>query len=781
MPQALVVPGVSVATRFEVRPPLPSRTGILGAVGIVDLDPGEGPVAVTTSQELLALFGPATRYSFPEALSALANGVSQLIVSPVDESAGVPAALELFDDELPSPDKVALLRARAVGPWGNRLSVRVTRAFAADGVTVSRVHLDLLYDGAVIERHRNLVFRAGDDNDFFRRINAESQTIVALDPVFMTDLPALLATATPIAHAPAQAAIGTIVGSGGPLIDLEATDSGEAGNGVAFSVAPGRASRSFPDAEGNAALTVRAADAGSAGTSISVEIVAAPGGGISLTVGGMAGGPAVHVAETLTALVDALAAHGQIVAEATGAVLPVATGGALNLEATVSVTVERVGVSTSVLSDLASAQAIVDALNDDGHVQAALRDAGDADLLPLATSDNAGRLHGGRDAGRALGLRGRTNTDDDVAVLVPAPSAGADATRLRVRVLTGSRAGTVRLVVGVQTDDGFAPREDFDGLTMDPDPKAGRYLVTALAEDSTLVRAIDRFRPAGAKSWPRALSDAKSFAGGASPGTGAWTDAVDALAAEEAVDMLLAGLQGWADADLDHLAVQRHMLGHARAQADKARPRIVIGSIAPSEEGDVKAIVAHAGEVGDRRFVLCTPAGSEGAVAGLLGHLEYFQSPTFKGIAALGVPLHRYRDGELDKLVGEQGNLCVVQKRRGRGTICLKGISTTGDQISVTRTADVCVRRVQAIADRFIGELNNADARNALKQMIVATFTQMERDGALVPSVDGESPAFQVDVYSSQTDFAAGIVRIDVAVRPVRAIDYVYATITVKN
>jgi hypothetical protein len=29
-------------------------------------------------------------------------------------------------------------------------------------------------------------------------------------------------------------------------------------------------------------------------------------------------------------------------------------------------------------------------------------------------------------------------------------------------------------------------------------------------------------------------------------------------------------------------------------------------------------------------------------------------------------------------------------------------------------------------------------------------------------------------------DFAQGIVRVDVAVRPVRAIDYVYATITVE-
>jgi hypothetical protein len=35
-------------------------------------------------------------------------------------------------------------------------------------------------------------------------------------------------------------------------------------------------------------------------------------------------------------------------------------------------------------------------------------------------------------------------------------------------------------------------------------------------------------------------------------------------------------------------------------------------------------------------------------------------------------------------------------------------------------------------------------------------------------------------VYSSQQDFAQGIVRVDLAVRPVRAIDYIYATVLVQ-
>jgi phage tail sheath protein FI len=122
-----------------------------------------------------------------------------------------------------------------------------------------------------------------------------------------------------------------------------------------------------------------------------------------------------------------------------------------------------------------------------------------------------------------------------------------------------------------------------------------------------------------------------------------------------------------------------------------------------------------------------------------------------------------------------------VEDRVGRGVIVLRGIDTTGDQISVTRVADIAIRETKNISENFIGSLNTEEARVSLKQQIVATFTRMEREGALVPSTDGKDPAFLVDVYSTQLDFAQGIVRIDIAIRPVRAIDYIYATIRVKN
>ncbi len=96
------------------------------------------------------------------------------------------------------------------------------------------------------------------------------------------------------------------------------------------------------------------------------------------------------------------------------------------------------------------------------------------------------------------------------------------------------------------------------------------------------------------------------------------------------------------------------------------------------------------------------------------------------------------------------------------------------------RVADHAVRGVKTIGELFIGRLNNEEGRGALKQKLVEFLVQMQKEGAIVPSTDGTDPAFKVSVYSSQQDFAQGIVRVDLAVRPVRAIDYIYATVLVQ-
>jgi hypothetical protein len=461
--------------------------------------------------------------------------------------------------------------------------------------------------------------------------------------------------------------------------------------------------------------------------------------------------------------------------------LPPAPVAATALVATRTLTVRVEGQRTTDYADMRSAQVLVDAMNADqgGDPDLVATLVGNGDLMPDAVAGNAGYLTGGRDAGPRRRYRGRDNAAADILELRPADAGAAGPLRLRME--NGSVPGTVRLRVSIEADGQLAEREVHDGLTLDPD--SPRFLPAVLAEESaTLVASVlHPLADQGITRWPAATFAPRAFTGGRMPGIGAWQSAIDALGNEDAVDMLLAGLQGWTDENLSGVAVQQALLGHARAQADNARPRIAIGSVPPAASRDVDAMIAHRSEVSDRRFVLCAPSGVDGAVAGLLGHLTYFMSPTFKTVAQPGVALVPYSESELNRLVGPEGNLCVVSERRGRGTICIKGILTDGFQISVVRVADRCIREVNAIASKFIGELNNAEQRTALEQMIKETFTQMERDGALVPSVDGKSPAFQVLVYASQTDAAAGIVRVDIAVRPVRAIDYIYATIRVRN
>lgn len=776
MPKSLIVPGVSIATEFDVAPPLPARSGILGAVGVVD-DGSGGVGSATTRQDVLAQFGPATLYSFPELFRALANGVSEVVVSPVSPTSGQVASAVLLGD---AGDEVLKLRARAVGPWGNNLSVRVTRHVGTDG-TVRNVRIDVLWKGQVIETHDGLVLHDTDDRDLFTAINRDSKVIVALDPVFETDLPVRDLAPVAFLDGPAAPAGGVLTKGGSALIQVQAKTAGAAGNDLGVVVRDGRDTVTLNDGAVTPAPAVKVTARAPGHDPLNpttIQIVANP------TAGGVDASVVFNkVLRTYTgltgikALVDALNSDPGVRAEAIGTVLPAVTAGAVTLAATRTVTVHVETVRSTNYNDLASATDIIAKLNTDGGVVASLAPAAAGTDLPDATAANDIVLTAGRDAGLARDYAGQNNPTATVLTLVPVDGTNAAATRFQISA--GTRPSTVRVTAGIAAGTGFQVQESFDSLTMDPD--SDRFLVAVLKAQSKLLSPVERILRTHSGHFPVDAPAVTPLAGGMAPTAAAYQDAIDALAGEDAVDLVMAGLQEWADPNLNGVAVQQALLAHARTQADNARPRIVLGSVSPAESNDVRAILDHATRVTDRRFVLCAPSGSEGAVAGLLGHLEFFQSPTFKTVADPGVALVPYTDSDLNKLVGPDGNVCVVRARRGRGTVVIKGIATDGFQISVTRVADRCVREVKAIADRFIGELNNADSRNALKQMIVATFTQLERDGALVPSVDGKSPAFVVEVYASQNDTAGGIVRIDIAVRPVRAIDYVYATIRIKN
>lgn len=349
---------------------------------------------------------------------------------------------------------------------------------------------------------------------------------------------------------------------------------------------------------------------------------------------------------------------------------------------------------------------------------------------------------------------------------------GVDETGVSVEIAGTGNAITVRV------SQGGIVQEEFTRLTMDPD--SARNLPATLLANSAIITIRQANSLADGLRLPAATTAPVPLAGGSSPNVAAFQAAIDMLGDDPRINLVLAAIEPTTSI-ANTRSIHQALVAHAVREADNGSPRVAFGSVTAGEQPDLDQVRDHAAAVRNRRFVLVSPAGAAGAVTGLVSRLSPEQSPTFKGVPLFGMSPANYTGSQLNKLLGPSHNALVVQQRTGRGVIVLRGLDTSGDQISVTRVADAAIRETKAISENFIGQLNSSDARAALKGQIVATFTRMERAGQLVPSTDGEDPAFVVDVYSTQQDFAQGIVRIDIAVRPVRAIDFIYASIRVKN
>jgi len=342
---------------------------------------------------------------------------------------------------------------------------------------------------------------------------------------------------------------------------------------------------------------------------------------------------------------------------------------------------------------------------------------------------------------------------------------------LKTRVTAGT-PGTVNLRIY----RGTRIAEDYESMTMNPDDP--NYLVFAINDNAkSLVRAQDLYEPDTHGSLP-AEGEYIVIVQGTDPDESKFTDAVDKLEAIPNVDLVAASLPAAFYSGDEAATVFSHIDAHSLRMSEEAKNRIGLGTVSSGENDDTAAIADRALPLSSDRFVLVAPHGVLGAVAGLIGSLPYYESPTFKRISGVAALEYAYSPSQLRSLV--QANVVAMELQSGRGIVVEKGISTSGEQISVTRVADHAVRGVKGIADLFIGTLNTEDGRMALKQKITEFFLGMENENAIVPSVDGLEPSFRVEVYSSEQDFGQGIVRVDIAVRPVRAIDYIYATITVE-
>ena len=360
------------------------------------------------------------------------------------------------------------------------------------------------------------------------------------------------------------------------------------------------------------------------------------------------------------------------------------------------------------------------------------------------------------------------NTDDEDAIKIEAKVAGESGNKIKFGVAKGTAAGSVS--VQVTNGVGF---EVFDNLVTDK--TSDMYITDILNSRSKMVSATEKWKePRGKEAKPakRDLSMGEvKLSGGitAQPELKDYEKALELLEMEEDIDMVYAG---------DSWDPKVHALvdAHCQNMSKDAKNRIGIGTVAPNEK--IEDIVNRTAVLASDRFVIVAPYGVSGAVAGLISKLNYYDSPTFKPLTGIADVETRYTPSQLMELL--KAGILAVEPRRGRGIIVEKGITTSKEQISVMRIADHAVREAKNVAENFIGTLNTAGGRTALREKLTETYLNMVREESIVPSVDGKEPAFLVDVYSSQLDFAQGIVRVDIAVRPVRAMDYIYATINVQ-
>lgn len=358
------------------------------------------------------------------------------------------------------------------------------------------------------------------------------------------------------------------------------------------------------------------------------------------------------------------------------------------------------------------------------------------------------------------------NADSVDYLRIEAKSPGEAGNKITVGVSQGSVAGTESF----QLTNGLV-FEVFDNLVLDK--TSDLYIVNVLNSRSKMVSVTDvRKKTKGSDlTVTDIVIGETALSGGvtAAPDLKDYEKALEMLEMEEDIDLVYAG---------DSWDPQVHALvdAHCQNMSKDAKNRIGIGTVGPGES--ISDIVNRTTTLASDRFVIVAPYGVSGAVAGLISKLHYYESPTFKALTGVADLEARYTPSQLMELL--KNGILALEARRGRGIIVEKGITTSKEQIGVMRIADHAVRATKNVAENFIGTLNTAGGRTALREKLTETFLTMVREESIVPSVDGKEPAFLVDVYSSELDFAQGVVRVDIAVRPVRAIDYIYATITVQ-
>jgi hypothetical protein len=376
-----------------------------------------------------------------------------------------------------------------------------------------------------------------------------------------------------------------------------------------------------------------------------------------------------------------------------------------------------------------------------------------------------------------------------------ARAAGTWGNRIRVVAQWRSDKQTFDLVVSLPG----SCKEIYRDLQFVPEGGKNRHPLTILNEQSALI-TVEMTGDAPAEDVvPRTWSD--TLTGGTDAAAEAYEKALIELNSHPDVTLVLPSVQSMDTDRLEAMELERltaiytAVNKHCQEMSRYSHNRIGFGQVPGIEE---KNIISNAQELAENlvseRLVLVAPGHVLGATVGRISRLPVFEAPTGKKLV-LDTEITPVFAVESQHALLKEKVVPVVGRRQTKAITLIRGITTAGGQINVRRTADFAIRGVRAIGEGFLGRLNNKEVRTALRQKLTAFLLGMEKEGAILPSMDGRDPAFKVNVYAGQADDPAfevnvhkdqadllqGIVRVELAVRPARAIDYIYATVLVQD
>jgi hypothetical protein len=275
------------------------------------------------------------------------------------------------------------------------------------------------------------------------------------------------------------------------------------------------------------------------------------------------------------------------------------------------------------------------------------------------------------------------------------------------------------------------------------------------------------------------VATATPFAGGTDLPNVSSTDVANGLAAlaHETINIVVV-------AGIGSATVRAVVGAHLEQTENDGRERIAILGASASDASTVESEVA---DIADKRIVLVAPGleatdASTGTtvtlpppylaavVAGKLSTLAPEISLTNQTVPVNDLDVH-YNSALLKTLLLDR----VLLVRPKFGFQIVKGITTdTGafKQISVRRVVDYAKAGVRSGSDPYIGRLNNARVRAALKATLDGFLSQMVLDEMLV--------SYQLSVTATRAQEIAGVAVVAMTLEPTFSIDYIRVTMTLQ-